>query len=250
MRIQSPFRELKELRRWWQGPDTAFALWALVIVGMTAAIAVVMTHVLLYLMSAPPMAPGVPSFHHDLWSPSVAFVCGVVPFAILSGRVYWGAVVAMIVYGATFWVWGVFASAVPTGMYGVPHAFLTAAVLGLTTRSWLPAAASIGAIAVTSLTIHVMPDRYSSMWIEIISVMWNTTVAAAMGLWCLWARQRARVLRMGDACDCCLYDLKGNATGTCPECGTRVSVAGSGEVSSARSFQKMTARQDVREVQP
>lgn len=252
MSIRSPFEELKQLRRWWQPPDSTFAMWAILIMAMTAAIAVVMPQVRLVVMPpSPPPPPGVPSFNIDLWSPSTAFVCAVVPFAVLSGRLRWGVIAALVAYGATFPYWGMFfAFEVPTGPYGIPQAVLTAVVLRFATRSWITAAASILAITVTTLANFVLRSSYSSIWIEIVSVVWNTTLAASMGLWCLWSRQRARVLSLREVCGCCLYDLAGITTGICPECGTRVPVAGAGEVSPAPPLLEDAGGQHVREVPP
>ncbi len=70
------------------------------------------------------------------------------------------------------------------------------------------------------LTAMVTGDTHSEaglFWITVFNATVYGTVAAGLG----WINTRTRA-PVGDRCAQCSYDLTGNVSGVCPECGTPV----------------------------
>ncbi|MHC4695857.1 MAG: hypothetical protein ACYTFA_03830 [Planctomycetota bacterium] len=67
------------------------------------------------------------------------------------------------------------------------------------------------------LTFMVTGEPDSLFWITVFNATVYGMVAVGLGL--IIARPRAPV---GDRCAQCSYDLTGNVSGVCPECGTPV----------------------------
>jgi hypothetical protein len=128
-------------------------------------------------------------------------------------------------FGALFPVWGTVMGLllyVLGGLYGVPQSVVTAWVLWEVTGSVAVGLSSIGGVmlawaVVLSLdvrSVHVAP-------LVVLTGVWNAFVAGAM---LYWVARRARVgprWRGGGVCRECGYDLTGNVSGRCPECGER-----------------------------
>ncbi len=98
--------------------------------------------------------------------------------------------------------------------------------------AWVAAGVSGGVLLVhrfpPALTAGLLP-RHTMCKCEHnyyhIPIAWLVIASAAMSWvsWAAWARRR-RVARDG-ACSVCAYNLTGNVSGVCPECGT-ATVAG------------------------
>ena len=70
------------------------------------------------------------------------------------------------------------------------------------------------------LTIAVTGDAHSETglcWVTVFNAVVYGTVVAGIG----WIRMRPKAI-VGGKCARCTYDLTGNVSGVCPECGLRV----------------------------
>jgi hypothetical protein len=67
------------------------------------------------------------------------------------------------------------------------------------------------------------PPRYQTLWMVCIHYAWLTGITAALpAVWlAVWVRRITRRPGRGH-CRKCFYDLTGNVSGVCPECGTAV----------------------------
>ncbi|MCC6678395.1 MAG: hypothetical protein IT436_14755 [Phycisphaerales bacterium] len=94
----------------------------------------------------------------------------------------------------------------------VTPSLVTALVLGLAMRSWIPVGFTLAAGIVTPFGAVLVPDMHIAAML-----IWNIIVAGGMVTWgCL-----ERVPRKG-VCGSCGYSLAGLRSERCPECGAGV----------------------------
>lgn len=101
---------------------------------------------------------------------------------------------------------------------------------------------------IAALVSGVMSSSNGNPFVS-MAVACATYVIASM-LFGAWSRAHPLPERYRDGCTKCGYSLRGNVTGVCPECGTAVSVASAGEVSSALNHATRVGDQGASEVRP
>ena len=78
--------------------------------------------------------------------------------------------------------------------------------------------ALIFAVVAYVATAPIMP----AIWLHEATYQLVTIPGPLVGTWLVVRRQRARAKQVEGSCRECGYDLTGNVSGVCPECGTRI----------------------------
>ena len=174
----------------------------------------------------------------------IAFVVGGIAFAISASLalVYGGRrgtrpLVCVISLGLTFpfWAWVLFQ--LPGGIWGWPHAALTAIVLVSATGSrwvWIVPLVAIGPAWV--------PMYIGSGWPgspTLPVVIWNLVVAGGLFLWAAIERRAATTPGL---CETCGYPVHDLPEPVCPECGSAVPLGSSRSVPAAHPHHEGAAQ--------
>jgi hypothetical protein len=147
-----------------------------------------------------------------------------------------GSIVVIALMGFSFIAWGILLGAcIPwLGVTGIIQASISGSlicvfidrkrVISLFVRALVPAWAAALVWPHLAQVLKLPPPSPSGGWdlsrgdfFPPLVAVWN-----AVALWALAGEARkGRVSRAKPGtCDCCHYDLRGNTTGLCPECGT------------------------------
>lgn len=128
------------------------------------------------------------------------------------GRNSVSAEVGLAMYGVTFPVWGAV-----VGFFGFGACIYTAALLGWATRSWAVACSSILGFALAiGAAMSVSAPSGGDAALPVMVAAWNVVVGSTV-VWWAWTWKPSEADRT--VCAKCGYDLRGNVTGVCPECG-------------------------------